>query len=75
MIHARQMQKSVQDQNAQLIFNFVAAFGGLGSCTIEGDGDIFRWKRQDIRRVIFPSKFSIQRPKLFVGSDQTCHAL
>jgi len=70
-----QMQKAMQDQNAQFVFNFVAALGSLRGGTIEGNRDIFRRKRQDVGRVVFPSKLSIQRAQFFIRRDQTRHAV
>jgi hypothetical protein len=75
MIHAGQVQNSVQHQNPEFIFNGVAELGGLLRGAVERDGEFSRLtvrgrKREHIGGMILAPKLAIEFAKLPVVRDQ-----
>jgi hypothetical protein len=75
MVHARQMEHSVQHQDSQFFFDRVSALGRLRRGAVEGDRQLTGFavggrKREHVSRVIFAAKLSIQLAQLCIICDQ-----
>ena len=77
MIHAGQVQRAVEHQDAQLVGERMAALGGLSPGAVDGDGDVacesvpVRCReRQHVGRIVLPAKLPVEAADFGVIRDQ-----